>query len=60
VNVKGKRLLIVEKDARMMIELNHDDRRMHFVVKGISVSKSANPAEPRVIPVASNLFKVGG
>lgn len=60
VNVKGKRLLIVEKDARMMIKLNHNDWRMHFVVKGISVSKSANPAESRVIPVASNLFQVGG
>lgn len=48
MNMELLRLLISQKDTRMVIKLDKDNRALDTEIKWIVVSKPANPAEIRL------------
>ena len=56
VHVMSAGHLVVEHDARMVVELDEDRRAVHPVVERRLVIEAAVPREPRLVEVGDDFF----
>ncbi|EXJ54898.1 uncharacterized protein A1O5_12964 [Cladophialophora psammophila CBS 110553] len=60
VDVKLGRLLVIEKDARMMVKLDEDDGALDAIIERAEVAKASDPRKVRLGEKISNLGELHG
>ncbi len=59
MNVERQRQRIIQKHARVVVELDHHHRRMHLVVETVFARQVADPRQVRLGPVRLDLAHLG-